>query len=446
MNKKFKNELKKACNIPPPTKKEQFFSDLEKNSSKSKPHSQKHFHLIFPKLSFAAALAAAVFLIAFSSHDILSGANKKFIISDPAQSSQDFQPNSDNTSNPDSPYYQQVTDNTSAPNCSGTQKPEPNIPDFNSDGTHIPDYSGTNSYSPIVTTALQHQAVTVRTTAVSSKPQSKTTASHSADPPKTVTTARNPSEQDSTKKTTSISNKPIPPEPTTTDKIEIPTVPEPTTEPIHNSPDIDYTVTPDYIYSPYVSGSVTDSPQNIADLDDYILTPNNTNDAPHHSLKNLINDSDLIVSGYIKSVFYTYVNGTPWTQANVVITEFFGGETQITPHSIISIYSPGGFMPLQDYIDFSGNDLYFQDIAPETIKNSLLFYKGKNTIFPQIGDENLFFLKYPNSSIPNGAFEITYNNDSSMFGINGNTYTNSSLPNISLTKEELQEAIAGKYQ
>lgn len=149
------------------------------------------------------------------------------------------------------------------------------------------------------------------------------------------------------------------------------------------------------------------------------------------------NNSDYIVYGEILSVFYTSIDGAPWTQIDIMIEEdwtqcFCFGD-------MISVYLPGGYMPLTDYIEQNNADADFSHLTSAEIADATLFDPAGRTVFPAEGERYLFFLNSSNNA-PIGAFTCTNEADYSICVQNGDgyAYTWNVTSNI-FTEEELWE-------
>lgn len=153
----------------------------------------------------------------------------------------------------------------------------------------------------------------------------------------------------------------------------------------------DKTALPDFVYNlnsasePYVLGEIhisagSCSPENI----------------PH-----LSRNSSAIVRGKLSDIYYTFIDGLAWTQANICISESLKGTLAVG--DIISVYFPGGYASATDY-----EACYGEGSAAE---NSRGFYRfvAEGISPPEPGDEALFFLSEaaPGSGLPEGAYELS---------------------------------------
>ncbi len=143
----------------------------------------------------------------------------------------------------------------------------------------------------------------------------------------------------------------------------------------------DKTVLPDFIYNS----------STIADSSIYTMYSEDSNFSQ-------ADDADCVVLGTVIETFYTFAGGSAWTQANVRVAEVTRG--RLSEGEIISVYFPGGYASMDDYVTAHGAGKYSSSGAQylEFIINS--------EPHPQPGDNAMFCLdKLTNiSPLPDGAY------------------------------------------
>lgn len=139
--------------------------------------------------------------------------------------------------------------------------------------------------------------------------------------------------------------------------------------------------------------------------------------------KQLINNSDYIVMGEIDEIIYTEVNGMPYTQENITVYSVYKGNKLIYMDKI-SVYIKGGYMPIQEFADMHGIYNYYPD-------DYSVYDSGGNNGTQNVGDILLFCIKDGTSSMPDGAFMLTGQNDISVFRYENKEY-------ISLGNDDLR--------
>lgn len=109
-------------------------------------------------------------------------------------------------------------------------------------------------------------------------------------------------------------------------------------------------------------------------------------------------DADCVMLGTVIETFYTFVDGTAWTQANVRVDEVTRGK--LSEGEIISVYFPGGYASMDDYVAAHGTGQYSSTGA------QYLEFIMNGEPHPQPGDNAMFCLdKLPNGSpLPDGAY------------------------------------------
>ncbi len=173
------------------------------------------------------------------------------------------------------------------------------------------------------------------------------------------------------------------------------------------------------------------------------------NDLPI-SLELLCFASENIIYGTIQELDYTVIDGKPWTMADVKIEKSYHFESgeEIWAGDVITVYEPGGYMPLSDYIAYNPSDKSFAGWSSERIANTVIFEDGSNYVKPEIGESYLYFVskvqEYDKEStplpddFPTGAYIRETVNDSAQFSFDGERFVCSNPnQNVSFTEDEL---------
>ena len=108
------------------------------------------------------------------------------------------------------------------------------------------------------------------------------------------------------------------------------------------------------------------------------------------SFSGLNENSSVIVKGTIVDVSFVIERGMPHTVSTVKIDESLKGE--LKTGSLISVVQVGGYMTLQDEIDWFGGESRFSSVAKSEWANTLIEKKYGNAEFPEKGQEFIYFL------------------------------------------------------
>lgn len=276
----------------------------------------------------------------------------------------------------------------------------------------------TQQTTPAKTTTQTVQLEPEPTTTTKKDPPQTTPQTSKTVPPTTtphdnnIQTTLNPQSVTTTK----IIN---PPPLTTTVTVTVPTP----------SKDNDLTVRPTSVYTPsdmiidkyefdyehdlMIDAPIPNDPSDITTTVDGITT------------EKLFNDSAFIFRGIIEEKIYTDVLGQPYTIENIVITDIPKSQNKFySENDKISICVPGGYMPVHIYANAHNVDCDYPD-------NYMIYSNGGNISTQNVGEEYFFFVNYGTDDMPYGAFQLTTNNDISVFMIDG--YGLISLGNSDLT-------------
>ncbi len=214
---------------------------------------------------------------------------------------------------------------------------------------------------------------------------------------------------------------PLPQTTTTTfeDSVDFPSC----TAPVVDVPP-DYTIKPPVRYYP---------DNNAVDINDVIQNdpnPPSTDGQPGDSTtatwEDFLDNSDMILIATVDDVIYTAIDGVPYTQENISVSEVIKGD--IEQYSKISVYSNGGYIPASEY-------KIQLDWAIEN--NFMLFDPAQNKTVSQVGDEYLYFIKKSHFPLPDGSYSLTTYSDMSKFRYKDGHYINMNNSNIILDFDDL---------
>lgn len=454
MNKKSREALKDAFNIPEPDRKEQFLNSLEIRQ-------QKRFPAHLPMYVSAVATVVIVTGI-WGSVKNLPYFDQPEVIDKPVYSRQATQTENHTGNNTiqttvasyvkdTSTDTSAVTQTLSVVKTSGTvtvtattsenKKPPEmsaaeNQEDKNQEDTNdeeiitTAETEDTDSKETTVrhTTAASTMKTTVRyTTATSAM---KTTARYTttvSTATKHTTVATTTNEDELNVATTTSDEYTIPPAPQTT-STSINSEPVTTSisddKPSLDIPPPDYTVNPPVRYSPSEDAVLIES----GSMDNNISSPGGTtHPEPQYDLGNLIDNSDLIVIATTYEVICTGINGIPYTQENISVSEVIYGD--IPNNASISVYGLGGYIPAEEFTEIQ---------IPWAIEqNRTLYVPYGNKTIAEVGDTCIYFLKKSNDAFPEDSYILTGLTDISKFWYNRNSCTNLNN-NSEVTKDEIK--------
>lgn len=118
------------------------------------------------------------------------------------------------------------------------------------------------------------------------------------------------------------------------------------------------------------------------------------------SLQELSQLSDSVVRGHVVSLSYTFIDGIAWTQADINISEVLKGG--LVSGNFISVYFPGGFVSVEDYNEFSGEN------NPGG-QNKYYSFKAGSAPIPGYNDELLLFISPSDGKylLPEGSYSLS---------------------------------------
>lgn len=141
------------------------------------------------------------------------------------------------------------------------------------------------------------------------------------------------------------------------------------------------TVLPDFIYN---SAAIEDSRLYTVRISDYtVYDPD---------------DADCVALCTVIDVYYTFVGGSAWTQADVRVDEVMRGK--LTEGDMISVYISGGYVSADDYRAYHGAEKYSYSDA------DYIEFIHNDEPHPCTGDNGVFYIdRAGNSSLlPDGAY------------------------------------------
>lgn len=205
-----------------------------------------------------------------------------------------------------------------------------------------------------------------------------------------------------------------------------------TTEPEATDPP--QSVYKDLTVTPAVTYEKTDDAIDLRDVNDNM---NSGSDPPLDGIGNpsgelpeavvkMAENSEYIVYASVDEIFYTDVDGAPYTQENLTVHSAHKGELELMDR--ISLYVPGGYMPADKYIEYTGIEL----TLPE---NSVIYDYGGNNGIQQVGATYIFFIENGSSSMPEGAFQLTEETDISVFEYKNGMYISLGDGALSFTED-----------
>lgn len=394
MNRKFKHELKKAYRIPEPVRKDEFLRGLEKKQNGC----SSSLRISSVRRYAAIALAAAAFLGVYVSNNNIFKLNRDFSADKPPTITEEYSENKSGEAVSSVSATESISETVPAAEHSASEE------------------INTSEYSGAVTENLAPDEIITNTDAASEELKTEPISSDTHVQTQTAAVTDIKTESAVTQTTAA---------------------PVPTDAPVTSTeqPDLgrDYTVTP------LVQYSVTKKIREYEDNEDVVNGGQSTGTQLDGIVRwtDIAEASEIVVSGTVQAVFYTSVNGRPWTQTDIVINDVWYGD--LKPGDRISIYSPGGYMPLSEFIEHNGKESLFSDMTQEEISQTTLHDHGGNAADPKTGESSLYFLKAGTGSIPGGAYQYSFITDVCRFRQEGELYISAAFDMCSFTEDELRE-------
>lgn len=420
MNKKSKKTLKNAFNIPEPNQKESFFSKLDINP-------QRKFSSFVPVYLPTAVVAVMII-------GVWGGIKNLPRFEQPENTDNNIIYSSESSvseNQTDSPAH------TSASSVHNTEKQ-----------THTSATVQTDSKSSEKNTSV----TTVKTTKDNPDKEESFTDSPSENPSEENSDSEVLQTTDTTRKTniikttdTTETTKHTTPSQTTTTKHNVYSpqtttttfkdsidIPSGTTEPSQPSDDVpqDYTVTPPVRYYPDDNAiDISDITQN--DPQPPLIDGPQPGDSTSTTWEDFMNNSDIILIATVDEIIYTGIDGVPYTQENISVSEVIKGD--IEQYSRISVYGTGGYIPASEYKKIQ--------IEWAIENNYTIFDPAGNKTFSEVGDTYLYFIRKSNYPLPDGSYRLTTYNDISKFRYTDGYYVNMNNNNLMFKLTELYDSI-----
>ncbi len=416
MNKKFKDALKNAYNIPEPAHKEEFLRSIQKEEEKK----VVPFWIPLVKYGSVPVTAAVALLICAGFMDTEKVKHDYVEVEQTEACDENLSEETDTT------IVTLTTETTKNPALTSDLTLTEEAFDVTSEATA----SGEGEI--VVTTAMVTKPVTKPVTNTATA--TVTTASATS-PTSTVTTVKTTEPTENSVTTTSRVTQPAPVTTTgttvtTTDRTTLPapvitTRTTATTLGDYNStrPDVPImTTTREPVYEPTITtreplyepsdpgiDAPTDPGYWVTPEHNYTMSPivieMKNNNATASYWKSQCRSSEAAVWGRIENVYYTSIDGLPYTQADITVTHDYKGI--YTSGQKLSLYAFGGYMPLRDYAEENGFLGMLDGKTDEEIDNTSVYYNfaADFTDYLTAGREYLFFVSQ-SGIVPGGAMMI----------------------------------------
>ena len=141
------------------------------------------------------------------------------------------------------------------------------------------------------------------------------------------------------------------------------------------------------------------------------------------SMETLTERATEIVVGTVEGIAYTEVEGHAWTIVEFKPEQVLKGSMQ--PGEAVEIYTLGGYIALEDMIDYYQDGFRYEDMTEEEIQNTVVHevVDGEESP-PEAGGRYLFYLAETraNSPLPDGAYERV-RGTASQFMADGDSFT-----------------------
>lgn len=109
-------------------------------------------------------------------------------------------------------------------------------------------------------------------------------------------------------------------------------------------------------------------------------------------------DADAALLCTVIDVYYTFISGSAWTQADVRVDEVMRG--RLSEGDVISVYAPGGYASVDDYTAAHGEGMYSGSGA------DFIEFTVNGRPHPRPGDNGVVYIdRLPGGSpLPDGAY------------------------------------------
>ncbi|MCD7810352.1 MAG: hypothetical protein LUG91_00650 [Ruminococcus sp.] len=148
------------------------------------------------------------------------------------------------------------------------------------------------------------------------------------------------------------------------------------------------------------------------------------------TLESLVEHSDDAIKFTVYDIRYTVIEGTPYTIYDVLIEESYTG--YFNQGDEISLLQYGGYMTIQDEIDYYQDDYRFADMTDKEKNDTLIEKRSTSAVDMQLGDNYVAFIAeedvlegaYYTLNEGEGIFE--FENESTLVRCTGN-YTENEM-------------------
>lgn len=108
--------------------------------------------------------------------------------------------------------------------------------------------------------------------------------------------------------------------------------------------------------------------------------------------------AEACIEGTVKNIYYTFLGGEAWTQADIQVSRSISGS--LSRGCTVSVYFSGGFVSAEDYSLYYGGESAWQDC--------FLYFPPSSGTLPQEGDKGTYYISRADKSspLPPGAFEL----------------------------------------
>lgn len=429
MKQDLKKALEDAYGFKKPMRKENFFQGLHneaKNQKKPVP-----FYIKALRYS-AVPVTAAIAVLIFTGFISNSSVKNEFVS---RSVSTDYVDNCDSENTSEETIYDTDSEYTSIATSVSKTEANDNISSLSAASSTtiyhnkdnppltyddaVSDTNDEDSQNNIKTTTINTTESSSVTTVTTIKITIQTTTKTTHLIPMQTTTTYNHS-----------SDEPLSPVPSTTKTTDPDFVITTTTT--YNNNHSDVNPEKNFWVTPTITYNKTD---NIIDITD-ILSQNDAVEDYYNWKISALNALDAVY-GTVENIYYTSVYGVPYIQADISVQYSMGNEI-FEYGDKISVYIPGGYMSLRDFI--SSHKWFEKELdfmTSEEINNcTVLNNNGTNTISK--GSKLLFFLHNGLDDMPQGAFTLC--NEMDIFiqrkSLNSITYINAIDRNIRFTDVE----------
>ncbi len=143
--------------------------------------------------------------------------------------------------------------------------------------------------------------------------------------------------------------------------------------------------------------------------------------AYNEEFSTIVNHSDAVIKGKVKSLKYVSIKGRAWTKVTLHIDDVLLGD--LKQKEDIEVYFAGGYIPLDDHIEYFDDSFRFKKMSESEIKNTVLkeIRDGETEFVKENEELVLCIAKTPeHSPLPKNSYERLF--ASGMLKLKGNKY------------------------